>query len=132
MSDFDLLGSLGSLGPAHTANLRATPAGPEAPQCSRKGCRKDAAWALIWNNPKVHTPERRKTWLACEEHRGWLTDYLSTRAFFREALPVAQLGSGGSATQAEPASGPASPSIDGGPTPCAPTPSFPTTPPTEG
>ena len=37
--------------------------------CSAKGCTAPAAWALLWNNPKLHTPERRKTWLACDEHQ---------------------------------------------------------------
>ncbi len=37
--------------------------------CSAKGCHADAEWALQWNNPKLHTPDRRKVWLACEEHR---------------------------------------------------------------
>ena len=27
------------------------------------------SWELLWNNPKLHTPDRRKTWLACDEHR---------------------------------------------------------------
>src|SRR4051812_16645368 len=35
------------------------------PQCSAKGCRAPAVWALRWNNPKLHTPDHRKTWLAC-------------------------------------------------------------------
>ena len=39
------------------------------PICSAKGCTAPAVWALLWNNPKLHTPDRRKTWLACDEHR---------------------------------------------------------------
>ena len=35
----------------------------------RQGLPAPATWALLWNNPKLHTPERRKTWLACDEHR---------------------------------------------------------------
>ena len=54
-----------------------------AAMCSRKACRADATWQLLWNNPKIHTPERRKVWLACGEHREWLEDYLQTRG-----LPV--------------------------------------------
>jgi hypothetical protein len=61
---------------------------PETPVCSRKGCRADAAWRLLWNNPKIHTPERRKTWLACDEHRAWLEDYLRQRLLWRETLPL--------------------------------------------
>ncbi len=55
--------------------------------CSRKACRAQASWQLLWNNPKIHPPERRKTWLACAEHRGWLEDYLQTRGLWKETLP---------------------------------------------
>jgi hypothetical protein len=48
-----------------------------------------AVWALRWNNPKIHPPERRKTWLACAEHRDHLTGFLSARGFLREVTPVA-------------------------------------------
>ena len=37
---------------------------PEYAKCSRKGCQQAAEFQLLWNNPKVHTPERRKIWLA--------------------------------------------------------------------
>jgi hypothetical protein len=56
--------------------------------CSRKACRTEAAWQLLWNNPKIHTPERRKTWLACGDHREWLEDYLQTRGLWKETLPL--------------------------------------------
>jgi hypothetical protein len=59
----------------------------EVAMCSRKGCRAPAAWQLLWNNPRIHTPERRKVWLACDEHRGWLEDYLQTRSLWIETLP---------------------------------------------
>jgi hypothetical protein len=49
--------------------------------CSAKGCQQDAVWALLWNNPKLHTPERRKVWLACDEHRASLSDFLGARQF---------------------------------------------------
>ncbi|KIH98918.1 hypothetical protein LP52_10875 [Streptomonospora alba] len=61
----------------------------EAPHCSRKDCRADAAWVLVWNNPKVHTPERRKTWVACDEHRAYLAEFLDKRGFLLETVPVA-------------------------------------------
>jgi hypothetical protein len=57
-------------------------------QCSAKDCRADARWALRWNNPKIHDPDRRKVWLACDEHREYLTDFLSRRGFHRETVPV--------------------------------------------
>ena len=56
--------------------------------CSAKGCRAPAVWALRWNNPKLHPPERRKTWLACDEHREHLSGFLSARGFLREVEPV--------------------------------------------
>jgi len=59
-----------------------------APVCSRKGCRASAAWELLWNNPKIHTPERRKTWLACDEHRESLSDFLGARGFLRDVEPL--------------------------------------------
>lgn len=54
--------------------------------CSAKGCSAPATWQLLWNNPKVHTPERRKVWLACEEHRGSLTDFLGARGFMKDVV----------------------------------------------
>jgi hypothetical protein len=59
--------------------------------CSAKGCGADAVWALRWNNPKLHDPERRKTWLACEQHRDSLGDFLSMRGFLRETVPASSL-----------------------------------------
>ena len=55
--------------------------------CSRKACRAEATWQLLWNNPRIHTPERRKVWLSCGEHRGWLEDYLQTRGLWKETIP---------------------------------------------
>jgi hypothetical protein len=55
--------------------------------CSAKGCRNAAAHELRWNNPKLHTPDRRKTWLACDDHRQSLSDFLSARDFLREVVP---------------------------------------------
>lgn len=56
--------------------------------CSAKGCTVGASYSLLWNNPKIHTPERRKVWLACEEHRSTLGEFLSARGFLREVLPA--------------------------------------------
>ena len=52
--------------------------------CSAKDCREPAAYDLQWNNPKIHTPERRKHWLACPVHRDSLSAFLSARGFLRE------------------------------------------------
>jgi len=59
--------------------------------CSAKGCRRTAAWALRWNNPKIHAPERRKVWLACADHREHLSAFLGRRGFLREVVPVEEL-----------------------------------------
>lgn len=56
--------------------------------CSAKGCHAPASWVLLWNNPKLHTPDRRKQWLACEEHRESLGAFLTARRFLREVEPV--------------------------------------------
>ena len=56
-------------------------------RCSAKGCRAPAHWQLRWNNPKLHTPDRRKTWLACDDHRASLGDFLDVRGFLREEAP---------------------------------------------
>ena len=71
------------------------PAGPDRLLCSARGCRADAVWALRWNNPRLHTPDRRKTWLACEEHREELERFLALRGFLREVGPVAELREAG-------------------------------------
>lgn len=52
-----------------------------APHCSRAGCRRPAEVRLEWRNPKIHDASRTKIWLACAEHREYLTDFLSARAF---------------------------------------------------
>ena len=72
------------------------PAGPESPAtCSRKACRADASWQLLWNNPKIHTPDRRKVWLACCEHKAWLDDYLQTRGLWKYTVPLEAAETGG-------------------------------------
>lgn len=58
----------------------------EPDTCSAKGCQSAATWQLQWNNPKLHTPDRRKTWLACEEHRGSLSDFLGARGFLKDVV----------------------------------------------
>jgi hypothetical protein len=65
-------------------------AGPQAPPvvCSAKGCRRPAAWLLVWNNPRVHTPEREKTWTACADHRESLSHHLAVRSFLRRVEPL--------------------------------------------
>ncbi|NLG20859.1 MAG: hypothetical protein GX555_05420 [Actinomycetales bacterium] len=60
--------------------------------CSARACRAEADYGIVWNNPKLHTPERRKVWLACEDHREHLAGFVSLRGFLIEVVPVAELG----------------------------------------
>lgn len=62
----------------------------DTPICSAKGCRADAVWVLAWNNPKIHTPERRKTWLACDEHREHLSQFLGVRGMLKDVVTLAE------------------------------------------
>ena len=57
-------------------------------RCSAKGCHAPATWALRWNNPKLHEPTRRKTWLACDDHRASLGEFLGARGFLREVAEL--------------------------------------------
>jgi len=58
--------------------------------CSARGCREPAGWQLLWNNPKLHTPDRRKIWLACGAHRESLEAFLGARGFLKETVPHEQ------------------------------------------
>jgi hypothetical protein len=72
------------------ARLSAMPVTTEL-VCSARACRNTATWALRWNNPRLHTPERRKTWLACDSDLESLTGFLQLRGFLCETVPVEQL-----------------------------------------
>lgn len=50
-------------------------------RCSRSGCRESATWAVNWRNPRIHGADRVKVWLACDEHRDYLYDYVDARRF---------------------------------------------------
>ena len=63
-------------------------AAPETTNCSRAGCRELASWRLDWRNPRIHTEDRVKTWLACDEHVGFLRDFLATRDFPLRVSPL--------------------------------------------
>jgi len=56
-------------------------------RCSSRGCQEPATWALLWNNPRIHTPDREKSWLACDQHREHLADFLGRRGFLRATVP---------------------------------------------
>ncbi len=59
--------------------------------CSAKGCQAAATAAILWNNPTLHTPERRKIWLACADHTTTLHDFLAIRGFVKDVVPVDQI-----------------------------------------
>jgi len=50
-------------------------------ECARADCRAAATHHIVWRNPRIHSEDRRKIWLACDEHVGFLSDYLRTRDF---------------------------------------------------
>lgn len=60
------------------------------PQCSRAGCREHAVWSIGWRNPRIHGSDRVKVWLACEEHLGFLSEYLESRDFPVLVVPAGQ------------------------------------------
>jgi hypothetical protein len=64
------------------------PTGPDGLVCSARGCRSAASLDLRWNNPKIHTPTRRKHWLACRDHQESLSAFLSARGFLCEVVPL--------------------------------------------
>ena len=70
------------------ANWRAMTDQNEQPICSAKGCQQVAVFDLQWNNPKIHTPDRRKHWLACDQHRAQLEKYLGSRGLLKEVEPL--------------------------------------------
>ncbi len=79
-------GDLGDSDSARTEEARRDE--DAAPVCSARGCREDARWAVVWNNPKIHTPDREKIWAACDEHRGTLSDFLSMRSMLLRVEPL--------------------------------------------
>ncbi|GAA5153842.1 hypothetical protein GCM10025768_24100 [Microbacterium pseudoresistens] len=50
-------------------------------KCSRAGCLSPATHRVVWRNPRIHTADREKIWLACDEHVDFLSDYLRAREF---------------------------------------------------
>lgn len=76
---------------AHDA-LSGVPAGDEpAATCSRAGCRESALWRVEWRNPRIHSPDRRKVWVACDAHCDYLRDYLAARDFPVTVAPLTPL-----------------------------------------
>ena len=60
--------------------------------CSRAGCRATALWRIDWRNPKIHSADRRKTWVACDEHVGYLREFLAARDFPVSVAPLTAEG----------------------------------------
>jgi hypothetical protein len=56
--------------------------------CSARDCHSPAQWVLAWNNPKIHEPDRRKQWLACDRHREQLAAFLRARGFLRDVTAL--------------------------------------------
>jgi hypothetical protein len=54
---------------------------PSTPQCSRAGCEAAATTTVNWRNPKIHTADRVKVWLSCDEHVDYLREFLLARNF---------------------------------------------------
>ncbi|MCL2466713.1 MAG: hypothetical protein FWF02_03070 [Micrococcales bacterium] len=61
------------------------------PVCSARRCTAEAAWGLLWNNPKLHTPDRRKVWMSCDDHADYLTEFLQLRGFLMSVVEVDDL-----------------------------------------
>jgi hypothetical protein len=68
------------------------PQDPDGLICSARDCSAAAGFDLQWNNPKIHTADRRKHWLACPSHRESLSAFLSARGFLRDVQPLRQAG----------------------------------------
>ena len=64
----------------------------EQPHCSRAGCRLPATARIQWRNPRIHDASRVKVWLACDEHREYLTEFLRAREFPVTEAPLASTG----------------------------------------
>ena len=67
-------------------DLRARLLGQSAPyspalHCSRANCDRPADRRIEWRNPRIHSDERIKIWLACEEHFDFLLGFLVSRDF---------------------------------------------------
>lgn len=62
----------------------------EPVRCSRAGCTNGATHTVNWRNPRIHSEDRVKVWLACDEHAPYLRDYLATRGFPVRLAPLGE------------------------------------------
>ncbi|MFF7682926.1 hypothetical protein ACFZA2_09185 [Microbacterium sp. NPDC007973] len=75
--------------PAGDPPLADAPTSDAAAECSRAGCRDTAVWAIRWRNPRIHSADRRKIWVACDEHVAYLREFLTARDFPVEVAALA-------------------------------------------
>lgn len=61
---------------------------PADATCSRAGCRAAARWRIDWRNPRIHAADRTKTWVACDDHVGYLETFLAARDFPVTVTPL--------------------------------------------
>ena len=54
---------------------------PQQRECSRAGCRNEAIFRIEWRNPRIHSVDRVKVWVACDEHVDFLREFLGARDF---------------------------------------------------
>jgi hypothetical protein len=70
--------------------------------CSARQCTEVARWAVIWHNPKIHAAHE-KTWMACDGHKEFLTEFVALRNFPHRVVP---------ASEVDPPSGPSAKPVD--------------------
>jgi hypothetical protein len=87
---------------AQGASSGVRPSDVPAADCSRAGCRAPALWRIEWRNPRIHSPDRRKVWVACDEHREYLRDYLAARDFPVTLAPLTPAEPRGSTAERAP------------------------------
>ncbi|MEF2979238.1 hypothetical protein [Subtercola sp. YIM 133946] len=61
---------------------------PGQRECSRAGCRAEATQAISWRNPRIHSADRVKVWVACDEHVDFLREFLASRDFPVAVAPL--------------------------------------------
>lgn len=77
-------------GPLGFGGLLGLGAPLDTATCSRAGCRKTATVRLDWRNPRIHSEDRVKTWLACPEHTEFLSEFLRLRDFPLAVRPLSE------------------------------------------
>jgi hypothetical protein len=56
--------------------------------CSRAWCTAEATQTVNWRNPRIHSLDRVKVWLTCDDHAEFLYDYLAGRDFPVVVVPL--------------------------------------------